>query len=105
MIAWYAFFFWDQCFGFYAIEKVLKKFIPTGGVFNIQRAWTLNSSIATLRWIVNNYNHFFLSIMCQWDVRDVGSISVSGQLPTYPSPNSTTVNWQQVKVNVGFGEG
>ena len=22
-----------------------------------------------------------------------GSISVSGQLPTYPSPNSTTVNW------------
>ena len=34
-----------------------------------------------------------------------GSISVSGQLPTYPSPNSTTVNWQQVKVNVGLGEG
>ena len=33
------------------------------------------------------------------------SISVSGQLPTYPSPNSTTVNWQQVKVNVGLGEG
>ena len=99
------FFFWDQCFGFYAIEKVLKKFIPTGGVFNIQRAWTLKRSIVTLRWIVNNYNHFFLSIMCQWDVRDVGSISVSGQLPTYPSPNSTTVNWQQVKVNVGFGEG
>ena len=34
-----------------------------------------------------------------------GSISVSGQLPTYPSPNSTKVNWQQVKVNVGLGEG
>ena len=29
-----------------------------------------------------------------------GSISVSGQLPTYPSPNSTTVN-----VKVGLGEG
>ena len=26
-------------------------------------------------------------------------------LPTYPSPNSTTVSWQQVKVNVGLGEG
>ena len=24
--------------------------------------------------------------------RNVGSISVSDQLPTYPSPNSTTVN-------------
>ena len=35
----------------------------------------------------------------------LGSISVSGQLPTYPSPNSTTVNWQQVRVNVGLGEG
>ena len=34
-----------------------------------------------------------------------GSISVSGQLPTYPSPNSTTVTWQQVKANVGLGEG
>ena len=52
------FFFWDQCFGFYAIEKVLKKFIPTGGVFNIQRAWTLKRSIVTLRWIVNNYTFF-----------------------------------------------
>ena len=41
-----------------------------------------------------------LSFLCQ-----TGSISVSGQLPTYPSPNSTTVNWQQVKVNVGLGEG
>ena len=28
-----------------------------------------------------------------------GSISVSGQLPTYPSPNPTTVNWWQVRVN------
>ena len=35
----------------------------------------------------------------------LGSISVYGQLPTYPSPNSTTVNWQQVRVNVGLGEG
>ena len=35
----------------------------------------------------------------------VGSISVSGQLPTYPSLNSTTVNWQRVKVNVGLREG
>ena len=34
-----------------------------------------------------------------------GSISVSEQLPTYPSPNSATVNWQQLKVNVGLGEG
>ena len=25
-------------------------------------------------------------------LRFLGSISVSGQLPTYPSPNSTTVN-------------
>ena len=37
--------------------------------------------------------------------KSYGSISVSGQLPTHPSPNSTTVNWQQVKVNVGLGEG
>ena len=37
--------------------------------------------------------------------RNVGSISVSGQLPTYPSPNSTIVNWWQVTVNVGLGEG
>ena len=35
----------------------------------------------------------------------IGSISVSGQLSTYPSPNSTTVNLQQVKINVGLGEG
>ena len=35
----------------------------------------------------------------------LGSISVSGQLPTYPSPNPTTVNWQQFKVNVGLGDG
>ena len=34
-----------------------------------------------------------------------GSILVSEQLPTYPSPTSTTVNWQQVKVDVGLGEG
>ena len=34
-----------------------------------------------------------------------GSISVSGQLPTYPSPNPTTVSWQQFRVNVGLGEG
>ena len=27
------------------------------------------------------------------------------QLPTYPSPNLTTVNWQQLKVDVGLGEG
>ena len=38
-------------------------------------------------------------------IKILGSILVSGQLPTYPSPNSTTVNWQQVKVNVGLGEG
>ena len=37
--------------------------------------------------------------------KDFGSISVSGQLPTYPSPNSTIVNWWQVTVNVGLGEG
>ena len=30
--------------------------------------------------------------------RGFGSVSVSGQLPTYPSPNPTTVN-------VGLGEG
>ena len=36
--------------------------------------------------------------------RNVGSMSVSEQLPTYPSPNSTTVNRQQVKVNVELGE-
>ena len=41
----------------------------------------------------------------QANTQNVGSISVSGQLPTHPSPNSTTVNWQQVKVNVGLGEG
>ena len=35
----------------------------------------------------------------------LGSISVSGQLPTYPSPNPTTVYWWQVRVNVGLGEG
>ena len=35
----------------------------------------------------------------------LGSISVSGQLPTYPSPNSITVSLQQVKVNVGLREG
>ena len=35
----------------------------------------------------------------------LGSISVSSWLPTYPSPNSTTVNWQQVNVNVGLGRG
>ena len=40
-----------------------------------------------------------------WVVKFFGLISVSGQLPTYPSPNSTTVNWQQVKVNAGLGEG
>ena len=28
-----------------------------------------------------------------------GSISVSGQLPTYPSPNSTTVNWRAQSKN------
>ena len=33
------------------------------------------------------------------------TISLSGKLPTYPSPNSTTVNWHHVKVNVGLGEG
>ena len=27
------------------------------------------------------------------------------QLSTYTSPNSTTVNWQQVRDNVGLGEG
>ena len=26
-------------------------------------------------------------------------------MPTYPSPNSTTVNWKQVRVNVELGEG
>ena len=35
----------------------------------------------------------------------LGSISVSRWLPTYPSPNSTTVNWQLVNVNVGLGRG
>ena len=33
------------------------------------------------------------------------NVSVSGQLPTYSSPNSTIVNWWQVTVNVGLGEG
>ena len=32
-------------------------------------------------------------------------MSVSEKLRTYPSPNPTTVDWQQVKVNVGLGEG
>ena len=36
---------------------------------------------------------------------ETGSISVSEQLLTYPSPNPTTVNWWQVRVNVGLGEG
>ena len=33
------------------------------------------------------------------------TISLSGKLPIYSSPNSTTVNWHHVKVNVGLGEG
>ena len=35
----------------------------------------------------------------------LGSISVSGQQPTYLSPNPSAVNWWQVRVNVGLGEG
>ena len=35
----------------------------------------------------------------------LGSISVSGQLPIYLSPNPSAVNWWQVRVNVGLGEG
>ena len=37
--------------------------------------------------------------------RKRGSLSVSKYLHTYPSPNPTTVNWWQVRVNVGLGEG
>ena len=41
--------------------------------------------------ILNLIGFFFLSAaLC--GVKVFGSISVSGQLPTYPSPNSTTVN-------------
>ena len=49
-----------------------------------------------------NVLHFLHTLFFYWIFR---SISVSGQLPTHPSPNPTTVNWQQVKVNVGLGEG
>ena len=35
----------------------------------------------------------------------IGSMSVSEQLRTYPSPNPATVDWWQVRVNVGLGEG
>ena len=38
-----------------------------------------------------------------WVQKNIGSISVSGQLPTYPSPNPTTVNWWQVRVRGGVG--
>ena len=34
-----------------------------------------------------------------------GSMSVSEQLHTYPSSDLTTVNWWQVRVNTGLGEG
>ena len=37
--------------------------------------------------------------------RKRGSLSVSKYLHTYPSPNPTTVNWWQGRVNVGLGEG
>ena len=49
---------------------------------------------------------WFASYMQEQKVSDkfLGSISVSGQLPTYPSPNST-VNWRKFKINVGLGEG
>ena len=49
---------------------------------------------------------WFASYMREQKVSDkfLGSISVSGQLPTYPSPNST-VNWRKFKINVGLGEG
>ena len=45
------------------------------------------------------------TIHYSWGLCLIRSISVSGQLPTCPSLNSTTVNWQQLKVNFGLGEG
>ena len=54
------------------------------------------------RYFVNPFSSDKGSIL---SIRNLGSISVSGQLLTYPFPNSTTVNWQQVKVNVELGEG
>ena len=51
---------------------------------------------------------FFLANHCEiWPSMALyfGSTSASGQLPTYPSPNPTTVYWSQVRVNVGLGEG
>ena len=55
--------------------------------------------------IFNLIGFFFFWSAALCGVKVFGSKSVSGQLPTYPSPNSTTVNWQQVKVNVGLGKG
>ena len=44
-------------------------------------------------------------IEAHWIERNLGSISVSGQLPTYPSPNSTlTLTCCQLTV-VELGEG
>ena len=68
----------------------------------------INDSISQ-RWYrtIMTTKSWFASYMQEQKVSDkfLGSISVSGQLPTYPSPNSTTVNWWQLKVNVGLGEG
>ena len=62
--------------------------------------WPWVSTLKILRALNQSEN-----ITIQLTLESYGSISVSRQLPTYPSPNSTTVNWQQVKVNVGLGEG
>ena len=56
-------------------------------------------------YFVSSFNSDKGSMLKKISIRNLGSISVSGQLLTYPSPNSTTVNWQQVKVNVELGEG
>lgn len=37
--------------------------------------------------------------------RYFGSMPEPEQLRTYPPPNPTTVNWQQLRVNVELGEG
>ena len=47
---------------------------------------------------------FFFSIITT-PITINGSMSVSEQLHTYPSPNQTTVNQYHIRVNVGLGEG
>ena len=52
------------------------------------------STLDKTGFIVVDYSRKNLSDSVGYDLKSkLGSILVSGQLPTYPSPNSTTVNW------------